>query len=253
MSLELSRPLELELDHVVVRRGPDRLLDGVSLSIEQASWLGVLDVDGRAGQALLDVISGICRPERGRILLAGAPITRLSPRERIRLGVARSFSAAPPSGAATIGELLVYAMRSARHDAARLLFGGPPQPVEWRTAGEILGLFELEGMLDHPLEGLPISYRQCIEIARLLASGCRVLLLDRPFRGLSAAERARLAAVLAARLKPRELTLLLLDDDTRHLAALCGWIAVLHRGRVIAEDEPQRIGARLDVMRALVG
>lgn len=253
MSLELARPLELELEGIVLERGPDRLLDGVGLAVEQGAWYGILDADGRAGQPLFDVVTGVLRPGRGRILLAGAPVTHLAARERVRLGIARSFSASPPSGPATIGDMLVHAMRFARHDATRLLLGGPPRPVERRTAGEMLGLFELEGMLDHPLAGLPVYYRQCIEIARLLVTGCRVLLLDRPFRGLQAAERERLAGVLAGRLRPRELTVLLLDDDTRQLAALCGRIAVLHRGRVLAEDAPERIGTRLDVMRALVG
>lgn len=253
MSLDLGSPLELELEQVTVRDGPDRPLRGLDLAVIQGSWLGVLDAEARAGAPLLAAVSGTRPVERGRIRLAGAPIERLSARERVRLGLARTFSAFPPPVTGTVGAYLVQAARFARHDVPRLLREGPPRAAEWRAAGETLGLFELEGLLDHPCTGLPVHYRQCIEIARVLGTGARVLLLDRPFRGLSAGERERLAEILERRLRPRGPTVLLLDDDTRLLARLCDRVAVLHRGRLLAEDTPERIGARPDVMRALVG
>ncbi|GBD43899.1 Lipopolysaccharide export system ATP-binding protein LptB [bacterium HR40] len=253
MTLELLHPLTLEAENLTLPPAALGPLTGVGLAIERTAWVGVLDSEGRTAPALIAALSGSVRLERGTILLAGKPVGHLDARARARLGLLRTFSAAAPVGGRTVGETLVAAMRLATRDTLALLLGGPPQPGEWRAAAEMLALFELEKLLGHPAEGLPAYYRQCIEIARALAMRARVLLLDRPFRGLSAADRERLADILEHRIRPRGVTALLFESDARRLARLCDRILVLHRGRVIAEDVPARIGTQAEVIRTLVG
>jgi ABC-type branched-subunit amino acid transport system ATPase component len=205
---------------------------------------------------LFDACSGLLRPSAGRVRLHGAEVTWLSAAARSRRGLGRTFQRAQiwPSLSVAENVMLGREARLAGINPIRHLVRFPGDAADAEATAR-WGL-ELCGLLDIaevPASVLTTSERRLVELARCLASGADVLLLDEPSAGLDAGESARLAGVLRDAVATRGVGVLLVEHDMGLVMSLCDHLYVLDVGRLLAEGGPDEIRAHPGVQAAYLG
>ncbi|MGX1311232.1 ABC-type branched-subunit amino acid transport system ATPase component/branched-subunit amino acid ABC-type transport system permease component [Streptomyces calvus] len=208
-------------------------LDGVDLDLPAGRVTAVVGPNGAGKSTLFHCLAGTVRPTRGTVRLAGRDITRLPAHARTRLGIARTFQQPAVFPTLTVAENVRVGAEQGRP-------GAGPGAVE-RT----LRLLGLDGPVRaHPATGLPTGTLRRVELARALATGPRVLLLDEPAAGLDTGEVAALTRILAA-LAADGTALLVVEHDLDLVAGLADVVHVMTAGRVIASGPP---GSVLDAL-----
>ncbi|PWC91686.1 branched-chain amino acid ABC transporter ATP-binding protein/permease [Azospirillum sp. TSO5] len=202
--------------------GGVRAVDRVSLDLRPGSITGLIGPNGSGKSTVINLLSGLERPDAGRVRLGGQDVTGARADRLARAGLARSFQAAAlPSGAGVLEAVA----------AARLAFDPDAATAEAhaRWALDRLGVGELAGQ---SCDGLPAALRRRVELARALVRRPAVLLLDEPAAGLTDGEKAELA-VLLRDLAGEGMAILLVEHDMGFLLPLAGHVLCLDRGRVI--------------------
>lgn len=249
----------LEARGVGVRFGGVRALTGVDLGVRAGEVCGLIGPNGAGKTTLFDVLSGIRRPDQGRMLLDGADITRRSPVWRARHGIRRTFQRQQLFGQLSVADNVLVAQEW------RGGGGGPPADLlalparrarerERRARGErVLADCGIGALGASYAGGLPVGQARMVELARAVADPPRVLLLDEPASGTSAPERARLAEVVR-RLAEREgCAVLLVEHNVAFVMELCARVVVLDLGTVLAEGTAAEVRANALVREAYLG
>lgn len=217
-------------------------LDRVSLDLYPGERRAVIGPNGAGKTTLVNVVTGVVRPTRGRVLLDGRDITRAGPARRARSGVARTFQTPALAGSLTALDNVLLGLRhrpgqgrSARVDRAR----------GWLAD---LGLDRLAGV---PSGQLAHGQRRLLEIAVALAAEPRLLLLDEPAAGLTDADLPLLLAALDR--LPDQVTVLLVEHHLDVVTAVADAVTVLHQGQVLATDKPAVIATHPAVSEVYLG
>lgn len=198
----------------------------VSFTVAPGQVFGLVGPNGAGKSTLLDVVCGELRPTAGRVLLFGRDVTRLPVHRRARLGLGRTFQRLEPFSSLSVADNLLVAAESARPatatDAAHPIDGAHPtdaaHPIN--TVRSLLRRFGLVDFAEHPLAMAPTGVARLVEIARALAAGARVLLLDEPSSGMSGAQVREFAETVRA-LRADGLALLLVEHDAWLVGAVC--------------------------------
>ena len=219
-------------------------LAGVNLELRPGEILGLVGPNGSGKSTLTNVISGYYRPDSGGILFAGRDLAR-EPGHRIaRLGVARTYQIPRPFARLTVIENVAV---SAMFGAAAL-----DRAAAMREA---MGWLSFVGMAERadamPAE-LNLHQRKFLELARALASGARLVLLDEVLAGLTPAEIGN-AVALVRRIRDRGATIIFIEHNMRAVLELADRMVVLNQGRVIAEGPPRDVVRDRDVVAAYLG
>ncbi|MFJ7069287.1 ABC transporter ATP-binding protein [Streptomyces sp. NPDC101115] len=237
----------LEARGIGVRFGGVRALDDVTVTVRPGEICGLIGPNGAGKTTLFDVVSGIRRPDRGRILLDGADITRRSPVWRARHGLRRTFQRQQLFGQLTVEDNLVVAQEWRRG-------GGRSVTAARRArAAEVLRSCGLDPLAATYAGVLPVGRARMAELARALADPPRLLLLDEPASGLSAGERGRLAAVVRYMAEEEGCAVLLVEHHVSFVMDLCARVVVLDLGRVLAEGPAGEVRADPRVRAAYLG
>ena len=225
----------LEVRRLGKRFGGLVALDGVSFDVAEGSIVGVMGANGAGKTTLFSLIAGNARPSSGEIRFAGRSLVGLRPDEVCRLGVARTFQIVKPFPALTVMENLRTAA----------MFGH----ANHRTAASadaasqsVLQELGLADVADQRASTLTLSGQKRLEIARALASGARLVMLDEVMAGLTPTEVQQMLQTLRRLHESRRLTLLVIEHVMKALMALCENIVVLHHGQLIAQGTPEQIG-----------
>ncbi|MGF1429601.1 ATP-binding cassette domain-containing protein [Kitasatospora sp. LaBMicrA B282] len=214
---------------VVRRLGGVAVVDGVDLRVRPGRVTALVGPNGAGKSVLLDCLSGVARPDGGRILLDGRDVTRTPCHRRARLGLARTFQQVASFPELTVAENVRVGAEQ-HHGAA---------DVPARVAGA-LRLLGLTALAHRPADGLPLGVLRLVELARALAGAPRVLLVDEVSVGLDAAQVAWVARVLA--LVAREgAGVLLVEHDLGLVGRLAASAYVLDAGRVVAAGPSERV------------
>ncbi|GGZ56723.1 ABC transporter ATP-binding protein [Streptomyces subrutilus] len=249
----------LRASGVGVRFGGVRALTDVDLDIRAGEVCGLIGPNGAGKTTLFDVLSGIRRPDRGRLLLDGADITRRSPVWRARHGMRRTFQRRQLFGQLSVADNVLVAQewRGGGGGLGADLLALPARRArerERRTRGErVLADCGLAGLGDAYAGGLPVGRARMVELARAVADRPRVLLLDEPASGLSAPERERLAAVVRHLAREEGCAVLLVEHDVAFVMDVCARVVVLDLGTVLAEGTPAEVRANASVREAYLG
>ncbi|MGW0868541.1 ABC transporter permease subunit [Streptomyces sp. NPDC002611] len=219
------------------RYGGFTALDGVDLDLSPGRITAVVGPNGAGKSTLFHCLAGTLRPARGTVRLAGRDITALPAHARSRLGVARTFQQLAVFPSLTVAENVRVGAEQGRVT--------DPGAVE-RT----LRMLGLDGPVRAlPAAGLPTGTLRRVELARVLAGGPRVLLLDEPAAGLDSAEVAALARVLKA-LAADGTALLVVEHDLDLVAGLADVVHVMTAGRIVASGPPEHV---LDALGTAAG
>ncbi|MGW4475582.1 ABC transporter ATP-binding protein [Nonomuraea sp. NPDC004354] len=245
----------LAVEGVCVAFGGVRALSEVSLTVPEGQVCGVIGPNGAGKTTLFDVVSGLRRPQSGRVLVAGADVTGVPAVRRARAGLRRTFQRTQVFGRLTVADNVLAAMEwrggggGVLADLAGLPGRRALEAARRERAAEVLELCGLLPLRDAYAAALPVGQRRLVELARALADRPSVLLLDEPTSGLDADQTARLRAVIAA----LDTTVLLVEHDMGFVMDTCDRLVVLDLGKVIATGPPSSVRADPVVRAAYLG
>jgi branched-chain amino acid transport system ATP-binding protein len=227
----------LTLERVSLSYGGVSAVDGVSLDIEPGSRVALIGPNGAGKSSLLNLMGGQARSSSGRIGLGGHDITGAKPHRRARLGISRSFQIASLYPNLSVREQASFALLrhnrlgwAKRCSSPRLRAQVADLLSDWRIEPEAW---------DRCPEELSYGQKRALELALALARGPRVLLLDEPNVGLTAAENAELMERI--RSFERDLTVVLVAHDMDMVFGLAERVVVMHRGQLVVDGDPDTV------------
>jgi ABC-type branched-subunit amino acid transport system ATPase component len=251
----------LAASEITVRFGGLTALSQVSLEVPPGSIAGLVGPNGAGKSTLLAVLSGLLRPNAGRVHLRGEDVTNVSCRARARKGLARTFQQPELFLGLTVREHLVLAHRA--RVAPRRLWRDmldprsllPPSKDENERVDELLELLRLTRVEKAPVAALPLGILRLVEVGRALASEPRVLLLDEPLSGLDIKASENLLTVFRQIVDQpgHQVSLVLVEHDVAAVLSLSDIVFVLDFGERIAVGSPEEIRTDPAVRAAYLG
>ena len=241
---------------VRVAYGAVQALGGVDLALRAGQVHALVGPNGSGKSTLLAVLAGDVRPHAGRVEVDGRPAGD-GPGARVLAGVARTPQRTVVlPGATPARQVAVGARGGSRGGVARHLLATPRSragaAVQVAAVDDALDVTGLGSVRDTGPGALTVGEQRLLQVARVVATGARVLLLDEPAAGMSADERTRLAGVLRT-LAGNGAAVLLVEHDMRLVGAVADVVTVLDVGRVLASGTPDEVRADPAVRAAYLG
>lgn len=246
-------PPALTIDGLGLQIGGATILQDVDLEIAPGSLVGVIGPNGAGKTTLFNVISGISRPTAGRILMDGEDITRSSVPQRARAGLGRTFQTSSLFPRLSVLENVRI--------AAQVGLGGNYSLVRFPRRTDAATQIALEQLikvgLTHKLDTAAgdISHgdKRKLEIAVLLATDAKLVLLDEPMAGVASGDVAGLVENIREMQRDTQCTVLMVEHHIDVLMGLVDHVAVMYAGSIIAFDSPQKIMENPLVQSAYLG
>ncbi len=233
-------------------------LSDVSLSVAPRTIHAIVGPNGAGKTSLLNCISGVYRPQRGRILLDGADVTRLAPSRRTALGVARTFQNIALFRGLTVLDNLLIGRHV--HQRAGLFQGGlwlgPGRREEIRhreVVEDVIDFLEIQHIRKKVVGTLAYGLQKRVELARALALEPKLLLLDEPMAGMNAEEKEDMARFVFELHQERGTAIVMIEHDMGVVMDLSDRVTVLNFGEKIAEGTPDEVRADREVQDAYLG
>ena len=242
----------LAVEHLTFTIGGAHIIDDVTLEVAQGEMLGVIGPNGAGKTTLFNLISGVVRPTSGRILMEGKDVSATAIHKRARAGLGRTFQTSSLFPALT-------ALENVRL-AAQVRLGSPisivrfPRATDDATRAAQTGLDEV-GLAHHAdsVAGvLSHGDKRKLEIAMLLATDPRVILLDEPMAGVASGDVAGLSEVIH-QVHASGRTVLMVEHHMDVVLGLVDRVAVMHHGQLLACDTPAAVMADAAVQSAYLG
>ncbi len=246
----------LETERVVVRFGGALALDGVSLVAEPGRITSLIGPNGAGKTTFMNVCTGVVRPTDGQVRVGGEDVTSSSIQARARLGLGRTFQRMELFGSMTVAENICLG-REARLAGPRPL-GHLRSPAGQRAdiadaCAHVIELCALESLANRAVRDLSTGQQRLVELARVVAGGFSLLLLDEPSSGLDHRETDRFGEILHGLVAQGEIGILLVEHDMGLVMAISDHVYVLDFGRLIFDGSPAAAQASRVVRQAYLG
>ena len=230
----------LELDGLSKSFGALKVIDDLTVHLDEGEALGVVGPNGAGKTTMLHLAAGQLRPDTGRVRLDGRDITGLPARSRCQLGLARTYQVPQPFSGMTVYENVLVGAT----------FGGDREAHE--ASLEALGLADLVGHANRLAGSLTLLERKRLELARALATGPRVLLLDEVAGGLTEPEVHQLVATIR-QVRQAGVSIVWIEHIVHALLSLADRIVAINFGRKLIEGDPRTVMASPEVRDVYLG
>jgi len=244
----------LIVDEITKEYDGIRALDRISLEVEKGTIKGLIGPNGAGKSTLFHLISGMEKPDSGKIYFKGKEITSLEPNEISALGVGRTFQTVQTLGNMTVVENIMTGMHLRLKGG--LISSGLWLPWIKRTekealkeAKEILDRLGLLGRWKSPASQLPLGKQKLLEIGRAFAMKPDLILLDEPASGLTPTEVEQLSERIC-QLKKDGITLVVVEHHMGMVMEIADEVVVLDHGKLIAEGPPDVVRGDSKVVEA---
>ncbi|SMX25176.1 urea ABC transporter ATP-binding protein UrtD [Boseongicola aestuarii] len=226
-----------------------KAIDNLSFSIGEPELRAIIGPNGAGKTTFMDLVTGKTRPDSGTIRYGSASqdLTKMSEARIARAGIGRKFQKPTVFDDQTVTENLTMALKSPRSPFTVLM--RRPSLVE--RAAEVADQVGLRGDMGRRAGTLSHGQKQWLEIGMLLAQEPRLLLVDEPAAGMTAAERERTTAMLVEAAKSR--AVVVIEHDMEFVRRLKCRVSVLHEGRVLAEGSLDHVCADPRVIDVYLG
>ena len=233
-------------------------LSDVGFDVGDGEICALIGPNGAGKSSLLNVISGVYRPHRGRIFFDNAELGDIRPHVVARSGIARTFqNLALFKSMSVLDNLLAGSQRHLRSHWLEQSLNLGRAPAEnlrqQRRAEEILEFLHLQALRDAIVGHLPYGLQKRIELGRALAAEPRLLLLDEPMAGMNAGEKADMSRYIRDINHEYGTTVILIEHDIGVVMELARHVVVLDYGRKIGDGAPEQIRCNPEVIAAYLG
>jgi branched-chain amino acid transport system ATP-binding protein len=242
----------LDIRNVTVRFGGIVALDNVSFEVNKGEFLCLIGPNGAGKTTMMRAVTGVIRPQSGKVLLAGKDISNLPTHKRARLGLALTHQIVRPFRSMTVLDNVALAagyLRIARILASMVAMD---RSAERQRACKYLELVGIDEVAPKSVIGQPLGITKRLEVARALALEPKILLLDEPLAGLNSIEAARLADTVAD-INREGLTVVMIEHNLGEVLRVAQRLVVLDNGRKIADGQPNEVMRNPTVRAAYVG
>jgi branched-chain amino acid transport system ATP-binding protein len=247
----------LELSGITQVFGGVTALEDVSFTVSQDLITGIIGPNGAGKTTLFNIVTGIYTQTSGRVLLEGRDVSGLPPERLARRGLVRTFQNIELFGNMTVLENVMVGMHTRSSSGMLACAFKMPWSIteERRIRREAFKWLEFAGiadLADVTAGNLPFGKGRLLEIARALAMGPLLMLMDEPAAGLNSQETVELSALIR-NIRDMGITVALVEHDMDLVMDICDTIVVLNLGKKLAEGTPREIQENRDVIAAYLG
>jgi branched-chain amino acid transport system ATP-binding protein len=242
----------LQVSDVTVRFGGVTALESVSFQVREGEFLCLIGPNGAGKTTLMRAITGIIKPEAGKVELAGKDISRRPTHLRARMGLALTHQIVRPFRSMTVLDNVALAAGHRRFQRILRAMGSVHRSTERQQARKYLQLVGIEEVAEKSVVGQPLGVTKRLEVARALALEPKILLLDEPLAGLNSIEASRLADTITG-INRNGLTVVMIEHNLGEVLRVSQRLVVLDNGRLIADGLPMEVMRKPAVRAAYVG
>jgi len=243
----------LSVEDLSLTIGGALILDGITLSVAENETLGIIGPNGAGKTSLFNLLSGLRKPTRGKIQLGSVDITHMSPHHRAGLGIARTFQTSSVFVNLTLLENVRIAAQAASGHSMNFTKSAYKYQHIIHHCHELLEQVGLNALAMHRAGSLSHGDKRLLEIALVLASKSKVILLDEPMAGMSVENVPALVEIIRSLATVHKKTVLIVEHHMEVILGLADRIAVLNYGELLVVDTPQNVIANPVVQSAYLG
>ena len=235
-----------------------KAVDDFSITIEKGQLYGLIGPNGAGKTTIFNLLTGVYKPDGGRILLDGKDITGHKAIQINQAGIARTFQNIRLFKELSVLDNVKVGLHN--HHKYSTLSGILRLPSYYKVekemderAMELLKVFDLDKEFDYKASNLPYGKQRKLEIARALATEPKLLLLDEPAAGMNPNETAELMKTIRFVRDHFAMTVLLIEHDMKLVSGICERLTVLNFGHMLAEGPTSEVLSNPEVIKAYLG
>lgn len=248
----------LDVKNLSISFGGLKAVDDFSITIEKGQLYGLIGPNGAGKTTIFNLLTGVYKPDGGRILLDGKDITGYKAIQINQAGIARTFQNIRLFKELSVLDNVKVGLHN--HHKYSTLSGILRLPSYYKVekemderAMELLKVFDLDKEFDYKASNLPYGKQRKLEIARALATEPKLLLLDEPAAGMNPNETAELMKTIRFVRDHFDMTVLLIEHDMKLVSGICERLTVLNFGHMLAEGPTSEVLSNPEVIKAYLG